>query len=37
MEDNRPPSIAGEPDLTITQICGDLKDDYLTNCAKACS
>jgi putative transposase len=23
--------------LTITQICGDLKDDYLTDCAKACS
>ena len=22
---------------TITQICGDLKDDYLTDCAKACS
>jgi hypothetical protein len=23
--------------LTITQICGNLKDDYLTDCAKACS
>jgi hypothetical protein len=23
--------------VTITQICGDLRDDYLTDCAKACS
>jgi hypothetical protein len=29
--------IAGNRPLTITQICGNLKDDYLTDCAKACS
>ncbi len=28
---------ASKVTLTITQICGDLKDDYLTDCAKACS
>jgi hypothetical protein len=30
-------SLGRFPLMTITQICGDLKDDYLTDCAKACS
>jgi hypothetical protein len=28
---------SGKPIVTITQICGGPKNDYLTACANACS